>query len=116
MRNLILRMFWDGQENPSVEVPLGDFFGIAHGRQRNMVTPYVGMQDAKGFNCFIPMPFKKEVVISIENDSDVDVDMFFTRLILPLVTDMVRTPDFFMHSLDGKILVRSRRIISCWMA
>src|SRR5690554_1964788 len=34
MRNLILRMYWDGQEHPSVEVPLGDFFGVAHGRQR----------------------------------------------------------------------------------
>ena len=45
-----------------------------------MVTPYVGMQDAKGFNCFIPMPFKKEVQISIENDSDVDVDMFFYQI------------------------------------
>ena len=80
LRNLILRMYWDGQKNPSVEVPIGDFFGIAHGRQRNMVTPYVGMQDAKGFNCFIPMPFKKEVQISIENDSDVDVDMFFYQI------------------------------------
>lgn len=80
LRNVILRMYWDGQKCPSVEVPIGDFFGIAHGRQKMMITPYVGMQDAKGFNCFIQMPFRKKAVISIENDSDTDVDMFFYQI------------------------------------
>jgi hypothetical protein len=35
MRNMILRMYWDKSEVPSVEVPLGDFLGVAHGRCRN---------------------------------------------------------------------------------
>lgn len=80
LRNIIIRMYWDEQDIPSVEVPLGDFFGIAHGRQVRMVTPFVGMQDGRGFNCFIPMPFKKEVRITVENDSDVDVKMFFYQI------------------------------------
>lgn len=80
LRNLIIRMYWDGQTIPSVEVPIGDFFGIAHGRQCEMVTPYVGMQDARGLNCFIQMPFRKEVLISVENDSETDVEMFFYQI------------------------------------
>lgn len=80
LRNLILRMYWDGQAVPSVEVPIGDFFGIAHGRQRKMETPYVGMQDARGLNCFIPMPFRKEALVTIENDSATDVAMFFYQI------------------------------------
>lgn len=80
MRNIILRMYWDDQEQPSVEVPLGDFFGAAHGRQRNIVTEYISMQDGKGFNCWIPMPFKKRAVITVENDSDTDVAMFFYQI------------------------------------
>lgn len=80
LRNIILRMYWDGQACPSVEAPLGDFFGIAHGKRRKMITPYVGMQDARGLNCFIPMPFRKEALITIENDSDTDAAMFFYQI------------------------------------
>jgi hypothetical protein len=80
MRNVIIRMYWDNQEQPSVEVPLGDFFGIAHGRQRNMNTEFVGMQAGKGFNCWIPMPFKTRAIITVENDSDTDVPMFFYQI------------------------------------
>ncbi|QHW32886.1 DUF2961 domain-containing protein [Paenibacillus rhizovicinus] len=80
MRGLIIRMYWDGQETPSVEAPLGDFFGIAHGRQRNLVTDYVTMQDAKGFNCWIPMPFRTRARITIENDSGSDVEMLFYQV------------------------------------
>ncbi|WP_308635487.1 glycoside hydrolase family 172 protein [Paenibacillus silvisoli] len=80
MRNLIVRMYWDHSEQPSVEVPLGDFFGVAHGRQRNMVTDYVSMQDERGFNCWIPMPFRAHARITVENDAGVDVEMLFYQV------------------------------------
>jgi hypothetical protein len=80
MRNIILRIYWDGQDNPSVEVPLGDFFGIPFGRQKDMVTEYVSMQSGKGLNCWIPMPFKSEVLITVENDSDSDIAMLFYQI------------------------------------
>jgi hypothetical protein len=80
MRNMIIRIYWDGQDHPSVEVPLGDFFGIAHGRQRNMNTEFVGMQSGKGFNCWIPMPFKTRAIITVENDSETNVPMFFYQV------------------------------------
>lgn len=80
MRNIILRMYWDGQQTPSVEVPLGDFFGIPFGIQRPMVSEYISAQAGKGFNCWIPMPFKSEALITVENDSDSDVAMFFYQI------------------------------------
>lgn len=80
MRNIILRMYWDDQIMPSVEVPLGDFFGIAHGRQRHMVTELVGMQDGKGLNCLAQMPFMKSARITVENDSTSEVSMLFYQI------------------------------------
>lgn len=80
MRNLIIRMCWDNQEFPSVEVPLGDFFGIAHGRQRHMVSKLVGMQDGKGMNCLIQMPFRERAVVTIENNSESEVTMLFYQI------------------------------------
>ncbi len=38
LRKIVLRMYWDGEENPSAEVPLGDFFGMGHGMSRNFVS------------------------------------------------------------------------------
>ena len=80
LRNLILRMYWDGQDTPSVEVPLGDFFGTAHGRQRPFVSAMLSVADGKGFNCWIPMPFARHARITIENDSGGDVPMFFYQI------------------------------------
>ena len=62
-RRVLIRMFWDGQDTPSVEVPLGDFFGVGHGMlaefecmAMNMTHhPSGGMRSA--FNCCWPMPF-----------------------------------------------------------
>jgi hypothetical protein len=46
-RNAVLRCYWDGRERPSVEVPLGDFFALAHGRVREMSSALVAV--APGF-------------------------------------------------------------------
>jgi len=68
MRNLILRMYWDNSKVPSVEVPLGDFFGTAHGRTVNLRSAYVSTPKGKGFNAWFPMPFGTHARITVEND------------------------------------------------
>jgi len=71
IRHLIIRIFWDDEENPSVECPLGDFFGLGHGERINFVSEPLQMspQKGKGFNCWWPMPFRKNARIEIENDN-----------------------------------------------
>ncbi|WP_407271859.1 glycoside hydrolase family 172 protein [Radiobacillus sp. PE A8.2] len=95
MRNVIIRMYWDDQKQPSVEVPIGDFFGIAHGRQRNLVSDLIYMQEGKGFNCWIPMPFKKAARITIENDSDSDVPLFFYQIDFTLDDEIDEDTGYF---------------------
>jgi hypothetical protein len=65
----VLRMFWDGEASPSVEVPLGDFFGIGFGLRRNFVSLPLQMspQNGRGFNCWFPMPFADGARFEIEN-------------------------------------------------
>ena len=59
LRRLVLRAYWDGETHPSIAVPLGDFFGVGHGRTTNFVSAPLQMspEDGKGFNCFFHMPF-----------------------------------------------------------
>lgn len=58
-RNLIVRCYWDGQTHPSVECPLTDFFGLAHGRRRPFSSALAIMAEGRGLNCFYAMPFQK---------------------------------------------------------
>lgn len=63
LRKLVLRMYWDGSDKPSVEVPVGDFFGIGHAQLAPLntvpfsvsYTDFVGPK--AGMNCYWPMPF-----------------------------------------------------------
>ncbi len=72
LRKVIIRMWWDQEINHSVECPIGDFFGVGHGKTVNFwsLPLSMGPQDGKGFNCFFPMPFSQQARIELDNESD----------------------------------------------
>ncbi len=83
-RKMLLRMYWDGEDNPSVDVPVGDFFGTGHG----IVKPYmslalniVGHSERRpnrgGMNCFFPMPFAENAKLVMVNECDTEVRAFY---------------------------------------
>lgn len=78
-RKLVLRMYWDGEEEPSVEVPLGDFFGLGHGITKNYTSAVLMMspEDGKSLNCFFPMPFASGARLEIENETQSPVRVYF---------------------------------------
>ncbi len=75
LRKILLRMYWDGEEEPSVIVPLGDFFGMGHARTANFASLPIQMspEDGKSFNCFFHMPFANgariEAVSEMEHEN-----------------------------------------------
>ncbi|HOF49966.1 MAG TPA: DUF2961 domain-containing protein [Verrucomicrobiota bacterium] len=70
-RLMTLRMYWDGEAHPSVEAPIGDFFGIGHGIDKSFVSlPIKVSSDGRGRNCYWPMPFRKSARITVSNESD----------------------------------------------
>ncbi len=66
-RDLIIRMYWDNEEYPSVEVPLGDFFCCGWKTRLNILSIPINVNPSGGMNCFFPMPFKKHAKITVEN-------------------------------------------------
>ncbi len=66
-RYLILRMYWDGEKEPSVEVPVGDFFGCGWCKYAPLVSLPVCVNPGSAFNCYWVMPFRKSAKITIEN-------------------------------------------------
>ena len=79
LRKLVLRMWWDNESEPSVEVPIGDFFGVGHGKTVNFWSlPFSnGPEDGKGFNCFFPMPYASRAKIEVESQSDTTTVIYF---------------------------------------
>lgn len=78
-RKVILRAYWDNEENPSIEVPIGDFFGMGHGIAKNFSSACLAMspQDGRSFNCFFPMPFSDGARFVICNEANVAVKIYF---------------------------------------
>jgi len=83
-RDVILRMYWDKETDPSVECPLGDFFGVGN----CVVRPFrslmmttnpggTGTPLSYGFNCYFPMPYKSDARIEIENASNLTARIWF---------------------------------------
>ncbi len=78
-RNGILRMYWDGEQKPSVESPIGDFFGQGWGEKYNFISlPLaVAPKDGNALNCYFPMPFSNGALITVENQSEKQIDAFY---------------------------------------
>lgn len=77
-RSLVLRIYWDGMEKPSVEVPLGDFFGVGHGALSEFVSqPVANTSFGRARACYWRMPFNKSARITVTNDGALENDSFY---------------------------------------
>jgi hypothetical protein len=84
LRKMVLRIWWDGEENPSVETPVGDFFGVGHAAVTSFENALFNMSAHEkkfggnaAMNCWAAMPFRKHARIEIQNDCEVDIGMYF---------------------------------------
>ncbi len=98
-RNVVIRIFFDGEEIPFVEAPLSDFFGVMHGQPWYPInTPYLSVQADSGYNSYFLMPFAKSARVEFEvGDQDEGV------------TFMVD-----WHQYPGAELKERRRFCSRW--
>ena len=77
LKALVLRMYWDGEATPSVEAPIGDFFGLGLGDYHLYQAEPLSVGSDKALNCFFPMPFAKHARITVTNDGAIKTDSFY---------------------------------------
>jgi hypothetical protein len=77
---LVIRMYWDNASDPSVEVPLGDFFGAGFGLRNEIHSIPVLVEGGDGYNCYWPMPFKKAAKITVNNDGKKAARSFYYHI------------------------------------
>ena len=76
LRGLVIKAWWDGESEPSVNCPLGDFLGVGHAISNKYECSVMSMVRGKGQrggstggNCYIPMPFERSAKIVVVNES-----------------------------------------------
>ncbi|MBN2658975.1 MAG: DUF2961 domain-containing protein [Spirochaetales bacterium] len=79
-RSCILKIYWENQDKPSVQVPMGDFFANGHGIRCSINSMPINVNSHGGFNSYWPMPYKKGCRIAVENRFTSDIDSFFYQI------------------------------------
>ena len=79
-RQLVLRMYWDDEKIPSVEVPVGDFFANGWCQRCNVTSLPIAVNPAGGFNSYWEMPFRKRACITVENLSPDPINGFYYQI------------------------------------
>lgn len=76
-QEMLLRMYWDGDERPAVEAPVGDFFANSFGKRSEVVSLPVIVEDADSYNCFWHMPFRESARVEIVNQSEKPIGLLY---------------------------------------
>ena len=95
-RLLTLRIYWDGETNPSVECPIGDFFGVGHGVDQPFSSlPVRVTSNGRGRNCYWPMPFKKSARITVTNEGHQRCGAFYYYIDWEKLRSLPRNTGYF---------------------
>jgi len=76
-RNTIIRAYWDGQENPSIECPIGDFFASGWNEFAPLNSLAICVNPGSAFNSYWQMPFKKHCRMTLENRDNAPVSIYY---------------------------------------
>jgi len=95
LRKVALRAYFDGETEPSVLAPLGDFFGATFARPREYASAYLAITYG-AYLCFFPMPFRRRAMFMVENQGSSKVRMFFYQITyLELREDLPEDTPYF---------------------
>jgi hypothetical protein len=98
LKALVLRMYWDGEASPSVETPLGDFFGLGLGDYVRYQSIPLSVASDKALNCFFPMPFQKHARITVTNEGSVTVDAFYFNIDFRAYSAPLPEDELYFHA------------------
>jgi hypothetical protein len=77
LKNLVLRAWWDGESAPSVEVPIGDFFGLGLGEYFTYQSALLAVAPIKALNAYFQMPFASSARLALTNEGKVRTDNLY---------------------------------------
>src|SRR3954468_14726024 len=98
LKALVLRMYWDGESTPSVEAPIGDFFGLGLGEYHLYQSAALSVSSDKALNCFLPMPFQKHARITVTNEGSIKTDAFYFNIDYRAYSKALPSDQLYFHA------------------
>jgi Protein of unknown function (DUF2961) len=95
LKELVLRAYWDGAAKPSIEVPVGDFFGLNLGQYQIFESAYIACSPGKSLNCYFAMPFRRSARFTVTNEGKQDVGAFYSNIDYQLVPTLPADAMYF---------------------
>ena len=80
LKELVLRAYWDGNSRPSIETPVGDFFGLNLGDYVIFDSQYIACSPGRSLNAYLAMPYKSGARLTVTNESERDVGAFYSNI------------------------------------
>ena len=80
LKRLVLRMYWDNESTPSVEAPIGDFFGLGTGDYVSWQSELLSVGNNRAMNSFFPMPFAKHARITVTDEGKMPVSSLYYNI------------------------------------
>jgi hypothetical protein len=77
LKKLVLRMYWDNESTPSVEAPLGDFYGLGLGENIPYQSLPLAVGNSEALNCYFPMPFQRQGKITLSNEGTLAARVYY---------------------------------------
>jgi hypothetical protein len=77
LKKLVLRMYWDDESTPSVEAPIGDFYGLGLGENIPYQSLPLAVGNSEALNCYFPMPFEKRGRITLSNEGASEAHVYY---------------------------------------
>jgi hypothetical protein len=98
LKKLVLRIYWDHETTPSVEAPLGDFFGLGLGEYHRWESELLSVGSDKALNSFFFMPFQKHARITVSNEGQQKVDAFYFNLDYRAYSEALPRGTLYFHA------------------
>ncbi len=80
LKEIVLRGYWDGNDKPSVEAPIGDFFGLNLGQYVIYESAYLAWSPGKSLNSYFVMPYQKSARFTVTNESTQPIGAFYSNI------------------------------------
>ena len=98
LKKMVLRMYWDGESSPSVEAPVGDFFGLGLGDYFLYQSAPLMVSSDKALNSFFPMPFQKHARITLTNEGKQKADAVYWNIDMRAYKAALPADAFYFHA------------------
>jgi hypothetical protein len=98
LKRIVLRIYWDGETTPSVETPIGDFFGLGLGVYHNWNSEMLSVGSIRGMNSFFPMPYRHHARITVTNEGKEPIESLYYNIDYRTETHPLAADTLYFHA------------------